>query len=156
MLYQEKKTIATLLSGVLVLAAYTIYVLQKLGTGDLGLETGLKGWASAMLVFIGVGVVATIVILIVFQIINAVVQEVRHEEAEDPSVEDEMDKLIALKATRNSYILVGAGFVASLVLLVLQQSPVIMLNVLFVSFNLGGLCDGFSQLYFYRKGIRNG
>lgn len=156
MLYQEKKTIATLLSGVLVLAAYAIYVLQKLKSGDLGLETGLKGWASAMLVFIGVGVAATIVILIVFHIINAVVQEVRHEEAEDPSVEDEMDKLIALKATRNSYFLVGAGFVASLVLLVLRQSPVVMLNVLFVSFNLGGLCDGFFQLYFYRKGIRNG
>ncbi len=156
MLYQERKTIATILTGFLVLAAYGLRVWRQIESGVLGLDTGLKGWATTMLVFIGIGIVAIIIVLIVFHIVNAIVQEVRHEDAEDPSVEDEMDKLIALKATRNSYALVGAGFVASLILLALRQSPVIALNVVFVSFHLGGIFEGFSQLYFYRKGVRNG
>lgn len=59
-------------------------------------------------------------------------------------------------ATLFSGVLVLAAYVISFVLLFLRQSPVAMLNAVFVSFNLGGLCDGFSQLYFYRKGIRNG
>jgi len=46
-----------------------------------------------------------------------------------------MDKLIALKAMRNSNIVVGAGFVISLVCLVLGKSPAIMLNIIFLSFS---------------------
>lgn len=68
-------------------------------------------------------------------------------------LEDEMDKLINLKSMRNGYIVVGAGFVASLITLVLQAPPAVMLNIVFVSFMLGSLFEGFSQLYFYRRGI---
>jgi len=156
MYYQEKKTIATLIAGVMLLAAYCIYVFQKYQSGVIDMANDLKFWASTMLIFMGAGIVITIIILIVFHIINAIMTEVSKGEQEDPLVEDEMDKLIQLKATRNSYIVVGVGFVFSLVSLVMQMPLAIMINTIFLSFLLGSIFEGFSQLFYYRSGIKNG
>jgi len=155
MFYQEKKIIATMISGVLILVAYFIYIFQKYQEGAIDLEYDLKFWASTMLIFIVVGIVSTILILIIFNILNAVVNEVKQEEQEVSIDEDEMDRLIALKATRNSYLVVGVGFLISMVTLVLQMPPAVMLNIIYLAFHLGMLVEGFSQLYFYRRGVRN-
>jgi len=32
----------------------------------------------------------------------------------------------------------------------------VMLNILFGAFSIGSLVEGFTQLYFYRSGIRHG
>lgn len=171
MYYQEKKTIASIFSGVLILAAYSIYSISKYLEVGESLLSDLKFWAAAMLVAIGGGIVITIIIQIVFHIILAVANEVSkevlkktnrketeetYEEFEITEVEDEMDKLIALKAMRNSFIVVGVGFVISLITLYLEKPPAIMINIIFLSFSLGSIFEGFSQLYFYRKGVRNG
>jgi len=155
MFYQEKKIIATMISMVLILAAYLIYIFQKYQEGAIDFEYDLKFWASTMLIFIGVGIVSTILILIIFHILNAIVNEIKQEDQDVSMEEDEMDRLIALKATRNSYLVVGVGFVISIVTLVLQKPPAVMLNIIYVAFHLGVLVEGFSQLYFYRRGVRN-
>ena len=164
MSYQEKKTIVSLVTGVLILAAYCIYAFNKMTALD-----NLKFWASTMLIFIGIGVVALIVILIVFQILlsitMAVKEEMQNREYDDKKiekaleldmVEDEMDKLIGLKAMRISFAVVGIGFIAALVSLVLNYSPAVMLNIMFISFGIGSMVEGITQLYFYRRGVRNG
>ncbi len=171
MYYQEKKTIASIISGVLILAAYIIYGISRYLEVGESLLHDLKFWASAMLFAIIGGIVVTVVIQIVFHIILAVGNEISkemskrancqgkgetYEELEIGEPEDEMDKLIGLKAMRNSFIFVGAGFVISLVSLYMKMPPAIMLNIVFVSFSLGSLFEGFSQLYFYRKGVKNG
>ena len=74
MSYQEKKTIVSLVTGVLILAAYCIYAFNKMTALD-----NLKFWASTMLIFIGIGVVALIVILIVFQILLSITMAVKEE-----------------------------------------------------------------------------
>ncbi len=153
MYYQEKKTIVTTLSGILVLAAYCIYVYQNLQKGTADLANDLKFWATTMLIFIGAGIVAIIIIMIIFHIINAIVNEATRQEDDVTLVEDEMDKLIALKAMRNSFAVVGAGFILSLVTLVLQMPVAVMINVIYFSFNAGSIFEGISQLYFYRKGV---
>jgi uncharacterized membrane protein len=150
---QEKRIITTILTGILILAAYGIYVYQQYQAGIIDLEKDLRFWAITMLIFIGVGIVLTVIILIIFHIIIAIVNEAKKEEQEDPSIEDEMDKLIALKAMRNSYAMVGIGFILSMASLIMQMPPAVMLNILFLSFNLGSLFEGFSQLYFYRRGV---
>lgn len=156
MYYQEKKNIATLISGLLVLSAYCIYVYQKYQAGIPDAGNNLRFWAVTMLIFIGAGIVVTILILIIFHIINAIINEAVQQEQDDEMIEDEMDKLIELKASRNSYIIVGVGFVISLITLVMQKPPAVMLNILFFSFLLGSFFEGITQLYFYRRGIRHG
>ena len=65
---------------------------------------------------------------------------------ESSMVEDEMDTLIELKSSR-------IGFVGALVSLLFEQSPMVMLNLLFFSFSVGSLSEGGLSLYYYRKGV---
>jgi hypothetical protein len=169
MSYQEKKIITTITTGVAILAAYCIYALSRYQSGVIA-QGDLKFWASTMLIFIGIGVAATIVILIVFHIllsISVAIQEkIRNNECNDKDiekaveksigsemVEDEMNKLIELKSSRVSLVFVGVGFIAGLFTLVFNASPAVMLNIMFLSFSVGSICEGFAQLYYYRKGV---
>jgi len=172
MSYQEKRTITSIVTGALVLGAYCIYAFGKYQSGTVT-PGDLKFWASTMLIFIGVGIAAAIVIQIVFHILLsisiAVQEKIRDVECNDKvieksiektigaeMVEDEMDKLIELKSTRIGFFFAGIGFVAALVSQVLNYSPVVMLNIMFISFSAGSMFEGFAQLYYYRKGIHNG
>lgn len=155
MYYHEKRVITSLISSVLVLIAYLIYVFQKYQVGGNGWEQDLQPWAMTILIFIGIGIVVAIVIQILFFIFNSIVNEVRKEDQDGPMVEDEMDKLIRLKAMRNAYFMVGGGVVLSIVTLAMQQPPILMLNIVYLSFHIGTLFEGFSQLYFYKRGVSN-
>jgi hypothetical protein len=163
-----KRQLVNLLTGAAVLAAYCIYAFGRhaaqLASGDL------KFWATTILIFVGIGVVALIIIQIVFHILTsigmAISVKVRDQQASDKEieatiersigsemVEDEMDRLIELKANRIGFAAAGIGFIAGLVALLLGYSAVIMLNILFLAFSGGSLLEGMAQLYFYRRGV---
>lgn len=150
MSYQEKKTIVSVATGLLVLAAYCLNVFTGLGAAP----ADLRGWAVTMLVFIGIGVAAAIVINIVFHIVLAVMGEVQKRKTIDER-EDEMDKLISMKSMRVGYAIVGFGFVASLLSIVLGFEAPVMLNIIFLSGGAASLTEGFVSLYFYRKGVQH-
>jgi hypothetical protein len=165
MSYQEKRTVVTLVSGALVLLSYCLYAFGRYQAG-LVMPGDLKFWAGTMLIFIGVGIVAMIVIQIVFHILLsiaiAVKEEVTNGKCDDKKVEkmielemveDEMDKLIELKSMRIGFVVVGVGFVAALISLVMNYSAAVMINILFLSFSVGTLCEGFLSLRYYRKGV---
>jgi len=165
MSYQEKRTITSILSGILILAAYLLYAfnperLSRLAANDL------KSWAITMLVFIGIGVVATIIIQIVFHILLsisiAIQAKIQDQECDDKEieksinseiVEDERDKMIELKSNRVGFFLSGLGFIGALASLAMNYSPVVMLNILFITFSLGSVSEGIAQLVYYRKGM---
>lgn len=165
MSYKVKQIITTIITGALVLAAYCIYAFGQVQSGAAS-EGDLRFWATTMLVFIGIGVVATIIIQIVFHILLsisiAVTETVRTgKPAADKEierainvelVEDERDKLIELKAMRFGFLLAGLGFVAALFSLALGYSPAVMLNILFISFSAGSLLEGFAQLVLHYRG----
>jgi len=75
---------------------------------------------------------------------------------EQDMVEDEMDKLIGLKSMRIGFGVAGVGFVTALVTVALNFPAAVMLNVMFVTFSIGSIIEGFAQLRFYRKGVNNG
>ncbi len=163
MSYQEKKTIVSVVTGILLLAAYCIYAYVMAG---MGAADGIKTWATTMLIFVGIGIVASIVIQIVFLILLsvsiAIRKKIRDGEVVDKEVEisiqremveDEMDKLIGLKSMRVAFTISGIGLIAALVSLVLGFSAAVMINILFISFLLGAIIEGITQLYYYRKGV---
>jgi hypothetical protein len=165
MSYQEKRTGASILTGALVLAAYCIYAFGKNNTG-VAASGDLKFWASTMLIFLGIGIGAAILVQIVFHILFAisvaVQQELQGNQSDDKAIEkmikleireDERDRLIELKSIRLGFITAGLGFVGGLVSLLFNNSPVIMLNILYISFSVGSLLEGVGQLYYYRKGV---
>jgi len=163
MSYPEKRTVVSVVSGVLLMVAYCIYAYAKLGFTNL---TDLKPWATTMLVFIGIGIVVMIIIQIVFHILLsmgiALKEKIRDESIDDKKIEstiasemieDEMDKLIELKANKIGYSFVGFGFVAGLITLAFGLPAAIMLNVLFLASMLGSIVEGLIQLRYYRKGV---
>ena len=163
MSYQEKRTILSVISCVLLLAAYSIYAFGKAGTANLD---NLAFWAKTMLIFIGIGIVALIIIQIIFHIAlsvgMAVKQKLKDETCDDKEieksieqemVEDEMGKLIELKANKIGHSFVGFGFLAGLIALVLGASAVVMLNILFFSSGIGSIVEGLVQIRYYRKGV---
>lgn len=165
MSYQEKRTIVSIIIGLLILGAYCIFAYGKVQTG-LVAAGDMKFWATTMLMFVGVGIVLNIVIQIVFHILLSisvtVIEKVKDVNSDDKAIEkqleleivtDEMDKMIELKSMRISFIVAGIGFIAALVSLILNYSPVLMINILFISFSLGSIIEGFTTLYFYRNGV---
>ena len=164
MSYQSKKTITSMVTGVIILAAYCIYAFVKYNA-EAQIENNMKFWAFTMLAFIGIGVAAQIVLQILFHIalsIGIAVKEREYSEQEinrkieATVIEDEMDKLIGLKSLRIGFVFAGAGFVGALIVLTLGLPIFIALNIMYLSFMAGSLMEGLASLYFYGKGVRNG
>ena len=161
MSYQEKKTYISMFMGVLILVAYCIYAFGKFQAGAVDLND-LKFFASTMMIFIGIGIVAMIVLQILFHIALSVSVAVKENCRDDKKiekaiaatmVEDEMDKLIELKSGTIGFAVVGVGFIAGLITLLFNSPPAVMLNILFLSFGVGSLAGGAMSIYYYRKGV---
>lgn len=168
MSYQEKKTMVTMASQILILIVYLFYVFNQL-QGTPFLANDLLFWARTILFFLIIGVVTTIVILIAFHIYlsiaiafkeNRAGNEVDGDQIEKTleldMVEDEMDNLISLKAVRFGYAFSGFGFLAAVIAVVLGATPAVMINIIYLSFTFGSILEGMVQLYFYRRGVTNG
>jgi len=148
MSYQEKQNIVNILSGLLITVIYAIIVYQRQLQGRFDLTEDFSKWGVLFLIFIGVSVVARIIIQIIFHIINAIATR-----EEKTPVEDERDKLVKLKGTRNSYYAFTSGFVLSVMGLALGM-PVYWVFIAFVVFGLiAEIVDNGSQIYYYRKGV---
>ncbi len=163
---QEKRSLFSVITGIILLMAYGIYVMGKLQSGSVDSED-IKFWANAMLLFIGIGIVVSIITQIIFHIVSAIMIAIKekmiNQDTSDEEVEkiintemmsDEMDKLIELKSMRVGFIFSGIGFVCGLIALALNYSPVVMLNMVFASFSLGLILEGFQQFLYYRKGVQ--
>lgn len=164
MSYQEKKIATMLATGAAVLAAYCLYAFGK--SGPRATAPGdLRTWAVAMLAFIGISVVAGIVIQVIFHILLSV--SIAAKEAANGRkefdrainaeiVDDERDKLIDLKFSRISLACCCAGFIAGLAALALGYSPVAMINLMYIIFSAGCIAEGAAKLRYYRRSASNG
>lgn len=148
MTYQEKQNVVNIFSAVAVTFIYAWLVLQRQQQGQFDLREDFRQWGIVFLIFIGISVAARIIIQIIFHIGNAIATR----EEKIPG-EDERDKLVKLKATRNSYYAFASGFVVSVVGLALGM-PVYWIFLAFVLFGMiSEIVDNGSQIYYYRKGV---
>ena len=159
MSYNSKKILTGMLTGVAIFIAYIVFSL-----GEHSPKT-ISSWAIAMLAFIGVGIVASIVIQILFHVGLAIGVAVKNQSCEDDeiveriissaTIEDERDKLISLKSAHIGYVCEGIGFMCFLAILANGSSVVLALNVLFGAFFAGSLVEGVVSIFLYEKGVNN-
>ena len=161
MTYPSKKTLTGLITGLLLIIAYLVYALGN--NAPAGENT--KAWAVALLIFIGIGIAAMIVIQILFHIGYAIGIAVKERDCDDEQVErmvssamveDERDKQIGLKSAHIGSICAGIGFIATLIAFALNFSAVISLHLLTGSFFMGGLIEGIISIYLYERGVSHG
>ncbi len=160
MSYTSKKNLASVIGGAVLIAAYIIYVLS----GNAPASNDLKAWAVVMFIFIGIGVLAAVVIQVVFHVIFAAGIAAREQEREGTKidriiassmVEDEREKLIGMKSLRVGYTVAGMSFIASLAALALGISSSVSLNIIFIGFAMGSISEGVISIYYSEKGICN-
>lgn len=146
--YHEKKSIVSILSTVAVFGFYYWSVFQDYQTQVLTTEEELQFWSRAILMAIPVAIVSKIVFMILFTIFNKILANEDY-----PRIEDERDKLIDLKSTRNAFFIFGMGFVGAMAVLAFGFP----LNYMFLTFILAGVAseifEHLSRLYFLRKGV---
>ncbi len=148
MSYQEKQNIVNIFSGLLITAIYALLIIKRQQEGNFDLREDFDTWGIIFLIYIAASIVVRIIIQIVFHIINAIATR-----EEKVPVTDERDKLITLKATRNSYYVFTSGFVLSVMSLAIGM-PVYGIFIAFVATGLlAEIIDNGSQIYYYRKGI---
>ena len=148
MSYQEKKNIVSLMGTVLVFGLYCLYVFQSDQIGSIHSSDTLSFWGAFILILIPVSIVAKIIITIIFNIIYRITTQ-----ETEPAFSDELDKIIELKAMRNSYFVFIAGFLLSMVALVLEMQVSAMFMILIAAGFVSEMVGGLSQLYLYRKGV---
>lgn len=148
MSYQEKQNLVNIFSGLLITVVYALVVLKKHQAGIFDLSTDYSKWGVLFLIFIGVSIVARIIIQIIFHIINAIATR-----EEDVPPNDERDRIVKLLGTRNSYYAFTSGFVLAAIGIAVGL-PIYTVFIAFVIFGMvAEIIDNVSQIYYYRKGV---
>ncbi|RDU38058.1 hypothetical protein DRW41_00330 [Neobacillus piezotolerans] len=148
MTYQEKKSIVSLISTIFIFAAYCLYMYPRHPSGGLGSTETFQYWGSFVLILTLFSVFAQIIISIIFTILFRITTREKV-----PSFEDELDKLIGLKAFRNSFFVFVSGFLFAMGSLVFFQPSEMMFIILIASGFLADIMGSITRLYHYRKGV---
>jgi hypothetical protein len=148
MSYREKENIINIFSGLLITGIFAWIIYQRHLQGRVDLTDDFQSWGKLFLLYAGVSIVARIIIFIIFHIVNAIATK-----AEKIPEEDERDKLIKLKATRNSHYSFIVGFFVAIIALAIGLPTYSIFIVFVVSGVISELIDNGSQIYYYRKGV---
>ena len=148
MSYQERRALVALFGTISINAVYLSYMLPRQPIEDAYSPEVFRFWGGFFLVLILVSIIFEIILTIVFSILNTIATR----EAE-PDITDERDKLIELKASRNSFYAFTIGFLVAMIALVLDMPP----STMFLVMMLGGvgsqIVDHLSAFWFYRWGV---
>ena len=146
--FQERKSILNILSTVVVLGIYYWSVFERFSAQLMTTDEQLQFWAKAILIAIPISIVTKIVMMILYAIANYIITK-----EETACFEDERDKLIELKATRNSYMIFGLGFLIALFVLAFGYPPKFMFIALILAGIASEVFDNLSKFYYHRKGV---
>lgn len=148
MTYQEKKSIVLLISTILIFVSYCLYMYPQYP--GVGLESTeiYRYWGSFVLILTLVSIVAHIMISIIFNIVFRMTTREK-----EPKFADELDKLIELKAHRNSFFVFIIGFLFAMGSLIIYQPSQVMFIILIISGFISDVFGSATKLYHYRRGV---
>lgn len=148
MTYQEKKSIVSLISAILIFVAYSLYMYPQYPKGGVDSIETFRYWGSFVLILTVVSIIAHILISIIFNIVFRITTKEK-----EPKFADELDKLIELKAFRNSFFLFVLGFLLAMVSLIFYQPTHVMFIILILSGFISDVTGSLTKLYHYRRGV---
>ncbi|OXS78672.1 hypothetical protein [Domibacillus enclensis] len=148
MTYQEKKSIVSLISAILIFGSFCLYMYPQHPQGGLESIETLRFWGSFVVVLTLVSIVAHIFISIIFNIVFRITTREK-----EPTFADELDKLIDLKANRNSFFVFVLGFLLAMGSLVVYQPSQVMFMIMITSGFISDVTGSVTKLYHYRRGV---
>jgi hypothetical protein len=148
MSYQERRAIVSILSTILISAIYFATMIPRFPEWGTYSAEVFHFWGSFFLLLILVSIVAKIIIYIVFSILHTIATR-----EDEPSIVDERDKLVGLKALRNSSYSLGVGMLLAMGSLVIGMPPSAMFLILSCSSVITQVISDLSEFYFYQRGV---
>jgi hypothetical protein len=148
MTYQEKKSIISVISAILIFVSYCLYMYPRYPGEALESIDAFRYWGSFVLFLTLFSIVAHIIISIIFNIVFRITTKEK-----EPTFADELDKLIDLKANRNSFFVFIVGFLFAMGSLVIYQQSQVMFLILITSGFISDLTGSITKLYHYRRGV---
>ncbi|WP_239618876.1 hypothetical protein [Cohnella mopanensis] len=148
MTYQEKKSIVSIISAILIFVSFCAYKYVRYPEEGLESTEAFHYWGSFVLVLTLVSIFAHIVISIVFNIVFRITTGEK-----EPAFADELDKHIELKANRNGFFVFILGFLLAMGSLVIEQPVQVMFVTLIVSGFISDVTGSVTKLYHYRRGV---
>ena len=148
MYQREKQILVSMITMVLILGSYSLYVYHKYLAGNSALLNDFKFWGKAYLILIPVSIAAQIIIHIIFFAINKIVTNEC-----PPDISDERDKLIELKAIRIAHWTFIVGFILSMGSQAIGMQPWVMFVTLIYAGFIAAIVSESAKIYFYRKGF---
>lgn len=145
--FQERKSVFEMISSIVVTVGYFWYVFRNRPDIGLGTDELLVFWAKKLLIFIPVAIVAKIILHIFFAIGIGIGTRQKYPET------DERDKMIELRASRNSHYIFGLSFIAGLAALAMNMSVSTLFIITIAGGLLSGIVECLFQIYYYRRGV---
>jgi hypothetical protein len=147
MSFQERQSIVSLISNVLIALLYAAFMAQRYPQAEPYSVEIFRFWGAFFIILIPVAIVAKILVAILFAILNAIAtREV------EPMITDERDQQFELKATRRSLYVFAGGFLIAMFSLVVDTPPPAMFLILFCAGVVSEVVGDFSLFYLYRRG----
>lgn len=153
MTFQERKSILEMATSIIVLGVYSLVFYLNYENWGFDSENIFRFYAIFFVLLIGVSIFSRIIAMIVFAIINTIINEVKGEEPDELDMIDERDKLIELKASRNSMFIFIAGVLIAFVSQLFNTSEHVFFILLFTFGLLSDVGSSTLKLYYYKKGV---
>lgn len=154
MTYNEKKSVANIASGIIITLIYGLIMYQRYLNGLLDDSNVIKMWAVVILIFIPISVIARIIIMIVFHIVEAIVQNVKGNDIEEEmDIVDERDKLIQMKASSTSMFIFAIGFIIALITQLFDVSNHLFFIVMVIAGLATDVVSEAMMIRYYRRGF---
>lgn len=145
MSYQQQRSVATIVTGAIVIGVYFGIVVSRLEAVGPDAESLMRFWAASVLILVPVGIVASIVTAI----LTAIVYRITAGE-DPPMIEDERDRMIERKANQVSQAIFVLAFVGSMVPIVLGSSVSMMFVVLIGGGFIAHVVSELGRILMYR------
>ena len=148
MTYHSRKSMVSIITSIIIFIYLYIDILQRIQAVGVESFAAPKLWGIFYFKLLAVTIVVKIIIMIIFNIINSIATK---EGA--PSIIDERDRLIELKAVRNFCFMFSFGFFFAMGALVINQPISMMFNLLALAIVVSGVVLDISYIIYYERGF---
>lgn len=154
MTYNEKKSVTNIFSSLFITVAYVIVIYQKYLNGLLDDSNIFRFWAIIILIFIPISIIARIIIMIIFHILESIVQASQGKSIDDEiDIVDERDKFIQMKAYATTMYIFIVGFILALVTQLFDISNHVFFIVLIIAGLITDLVSELLIIRSYKRGV---
>jgi len=148
MSHQEKRNLAGLASLLITSGAYALIIFQRYQALGLDTTNDLRFWGVAIVTLLPVLFISQLLGYIIFIIANSLITKEK-----SVTIEDELDKLIDLKAISISFYIFTLGVIASVGLLIFGLPPRAVFISIAISLIIASVMAFVSKMIHYKRGV---